>query len=645
MKKMKKIVTLALALLMLLSLAAPVFADELQNEDHTNHSIVIDNDQDGYTYAAYQIFTGNVTTGGLLEGKITWGSAFNQKVDDAWVNTGDAYDAAILALMNDLKTIKDESIAADAANPLAQYPFAETETAEQVALKLTAYPTKDNPIAIAFADVVSKHVKYAADTVATRSGDSYTLTGLSDGYYLVMNTANGVAAENGQYTRYILHVVADVRVAHKGSFPKVDKEIVGGTTTSGDTASGKGPTSEAYIGEYVEYEIVGTLPTDIAFYDEYYYVFQDTLSKGLTYDKTSVKVTVNGKDVTKYFYKSEAVAYTGTDAKYQGGHTITIGIQDLLALELLTDENGDPVVGEITKDSLVVLTYKAMLNQDAVVGGYVGNPNKVYLEYDNNPNNDGGGATNPPPENPEEPVPGDVPGITPEDEVTTFTTRLVVQKVDGTGHILSGAKFQLTSADKVFTTVVIVDHKFILDENGTYYELNDGTYTQVAPVEDDPETPNNESTAGFYVKPDGTEMYKLIAEPKVENHNPAIAYEVEVEVDENGMLAFVGLGAGTYTLTETKAPVGYENNIIDPITFEIKFDYDGVQGRYEFYTDSSEFSRLGDANSLYIEIENLFGGTLPSTGGVGTTMFYIFGGIMFVGAAILLITKKRMGTI
>ena len=641
MKKMRRILTLALALMMLLSLAAPVLAAE----DHNNHSIVIDNDQDGYTYAAYQIFSGNVTAGGQLEGKIAWGSAFDQQVSGAWVNSGAVYEAAIQALLNDLKTIKDESIPMDPLNPNAQYPFADTDTAEKVALKLTAYPAKDNPIAIAFGDVVSKHVKRAADTVATRSGNSYTMTGLSDGYYLVMNTALESGMEYSQYTRYILHVVADVHVAHKGSFPKVDKEIIGGVTTDGKTASGKGPASEAYIGEYVQYEIVGTLPNDIAFYDEYYYVFHDTLSKGLTYDKDSVKVTVNGKDVTKYFYKSDATPYTGTNAKYKDGHNIVIGIQDLLALENLTGENA---VGEITRDTTVVLTYQAMLNEHALVGGYEGNPNKVYLEYDNNPNNDGNGTTNPPPENPDdEPTPdtNETTGITPEDEVTTFTTRLVVQKVDGTGHALEGAEFQLTSADKVFQTVVILKHEFVLDAAGTYYKLKDGTYTQQAPVADDPSTPANESTEGSYEQPDGTEMYKLTATPTVENHDPAIDYQVRAMVDENGMLAFVGLGAGTYTLTETKAPVGYENNIIDPITFDIEFEYDKMQGRYEFYADSSEFSRLGDANSLYIEIENLFGGTLPSTGGVGTTMFYIFGGIMFVGAAILLITKKRMGTI
>ena len=47
-------------------------------------------------------------------------------------------------------------------------------------------------------------------------------------------------------------------------------------------------------------------------------------------------------------------------------------------------------------------------------------------------------------------------------------------------------------------------------------------------------------------------------------------------------------------------------------------------------------------NVLYANIVNVAGTTLPSTGGVGTTLFYIFGSLMFIGAAVLLITKKRM---
>jgi len=593
MKLTRKLLALILCLTMVMGLATTAFADGEPTSHAHNHYIAVENNREGYVYSAYQIFAGDVDSTGVLS-NIQWGSAIPaDKID---------------AMMTELKKVE---------------AFASCTDANSVAAVLASAPNlMDDPIAIAFADVVSQFATVSAGTSTFDANTGkHTIYNLPDGYYLVKNTVVPEGA-NTTYTRYTLKVVADVTISHKGSFPQVEKKIVEGEN--------KVDANEAFIGEVVSYEITATLPNNIDVYDTYYYVFRDTLTKGLTYNNDAT-VTIDGVDVTDYFYKN-AKLYTGTDSKYAGGTSITVGIQDLLALELL--EN--PVV-DVTANSKVVLTYTATLNKDAVVGGFEGNPNKVNLEYDNNPNNDGDGATNPPPKNPDEPTPPEVPGKTPEDEVTTFTTELTLQKVDGTGKVLTGAEFTLTS-DTGVTMSVVTKYTFTEDANGVYWKLNDNTYTMTAPVADDPATSDvNEDTSSVYAST--TTKYSMTPVVTVTPVEPAAPYNVTAEVDENGLVSFTGLGAGNYTLTETKTPAGF--NTMDPINFTIEFGYDNEQTRYEFFCSDRRFSQDVD-NTMSAEIENVAGSTLPSTGGSGTTMLYMFGSILFVGAAVLLITKRRM---
>lgn len=588
MKLTRKLLAMILCLTMVMGMAITVSAE---TEEH-KHYISIENNRDGYVYTAYQIFSGDVDSSGVLS-NVAWGSAIPEdQIDD---------------MMTELRKLT---------------AFATCTDADSVAAVLATAPNlMDDPVAIAFGDVIGQ---FATVSSSSSSFDSetgkHTIYNLADGYYLVKNTEVPTGA-NTTYTRYMLKVVADVNISHKGSFPQVEKKIVEGENRL--------DVSEASIGEVVQYEIVGTLPENIDYYDTYYYVFTDTLSKGMTYNN-DIRVTVDGIDVTNYFY-TDASAYTGTGNKYEGGTGIVAGIEDLLALEMLEEYNLD-----ITDKSKVVVSYSVTLNEKAVVGGFEGNPNKVVLEYDNNPNNDGEGGTTPP-ENPGEPTPPDVHGKTPEDEVTTFTTELTIQKVDGAGKALTGAEFTLTSDTNVKMNVV-TKYAFIADANGEYWKLKDGTYTKTAPMVDNPETSDvNEDTSSVYESV--TTKYTVKPEVTVTPVDPAAPYNVTASVDENGLVSFTGLGAGTYTLSETKTPSGY--NTMEDITFTISFNYDNEQQRYEFSSSDRRFAQDVD-NTLSAEIENVAGSTLPSTGGAGTTMLYVIGSILFVGAAVLLITKKRM---
>lgn len=98
---------------------------------------------------------------------------------------------------------------------------------------------------------------------------------------------------------------------------------------------------------------------------------------------------------------------------------------------------------------------------------------------------------------------------------------------------------------------------------------------------------------------------------------------------------FNGLKAGTYTLEETTVPDGY--NKMDTMTITV-----GATANGETVTVSSAEGWTINGFEYSTNITNYAGVELPSTGGIGTTIFYVVGGIMVLGAAVLLITKKRM---
>lgn len=103
----------------------------------------------------------------------------------------------------------------------------------------------------------------------------------------------------------------------------------------------------------------------------------------------------------------------------------------------------------------------------------------------------------------------------------------------------------------------------------------------------------------------------------------------EITTDATGKFTIKGLDADTYYLTETKAPAGY-NKLAGPVTIVI-----GENGVVNGTTEAPQ-------GVDEVKVLNQTGAKLPSTGGMGTTIFYVLGGILVVGAVVLLVTKKRM---
>ena len=166
------------------------------------------------------------------------------------------------------------------------------------------------------------------------------------------------------------------------------------------------------------------------------------------------------------------------------------------------------------------------------------------------------------------------------------------------------------------------------DVNGEYWKLKDGSYTKDDPAAEGMDTSKYESTTTKYAKKVETQVIEKAEEVK---------YTAEVGAD--GVLRFEGLAAGDYVITEIKAPDGY-NKLDTPINVTINWAAP-AEGTGTNCTWTSEGREVVDG-VIQVPVLNNTGSLLPSTGGIGTTIFYVVGGILVIGAGILLVTKRRM---
>ena len=442
----------------------------------------------------------------------------------------------------------------------------------------------------AFADIVGKHL--ATGTASTASADhkTYTIDPGKPGYYLVKETGTNPET-NRSSSGFMIEVVGPAEANVKDNPMTPDKNILQNGTT-------KVKEGTANVGDDVQFVVDSIEVPSTDGYKTFKFVMKDTLPKGLTYKSVdSVKIGNTTLTSDKYEVKTTKDSTTGNTE-------LRVVFKD--ALNLLKDHEGEGVE----------VKYTATVNKDAEFGN-TGNKNEVVFEFTNNPDDEHTGDDF----GPDEPH-----GTTPKSETTTYVTKITVLKVDDKNAAIANAVFTLSGESK--NVVVTTGTHFVKDNAGTYYLLKDGTYTTTAPTA---------GTADKYQST--TDKYKLESYERTELQGKNNVDIAGTASGTDGKITYEGLKPGTYTLTETGAPEGY-NKITDPITFEIGFDTEGKE--FKFEGTAPENVTLKSDGTFEVTVVNKAGAVLPSTGGIGTVIFYVLGSALIIGCGIVLVSRRRL---
>lgn len=489
----------------------------------------------------------------------------------------------------------------------------------------------------ALGDAALALINQESTPVATLNKENPS-TELEGGYYVI--TDSYVNEEGEQVTtisRTMVYLVKDETVTPKSSTITPDKKIK-------EDETGK-VENEASIGDVIDYQLSGTIP-DMTGYVNFKYVLVDTASKGLVQgleadgqfrefaEGDTLKGGVGTKDESTGLVVPEEdieVTYVVTKVTKNGDGTTTVRIAVQDAIKYKEHVN-----------KWFYVDIKALLTEEADVVE-IPNTNKVTIDFSNKPDYNYDGE----PDFKEDDPKGETPKVT----VETFTTSLTLLKVDGENNQpLTGAEFKLESTNSANVGYVTGQEYVPMVEalegynNGIWYKLVDGAYTMTAPTED---------TANKYDSDEAT--YALVTVDKTTYEG--VQTNAQAFVDAEGKVVFTGLGVGDYKLSEVTVPDGY--NKLNDITFTItwsketgfrvtnvkEWDKDGnevADSQITISVAGLEEDGSGVGTVISSTIPNNKGTLLPSTGGIGTTIFYVVGGILVIGAGILLITKKRM---
>ncbi|MBP1536252.1 MAG: isopeptide-forming domain-containing fimbrial protein [Ruminococcus sp.] len=478
----------------------------------------------------------------------------------------------------------DKFIADLKADTTVGSAFASAAKASDVAKALEG-KDDDGPFMQAFAKVVGANLGTKAFSEET---SPITVAKADAGYYFIKDKDNSFADPGyGAYSRFILKVVGNVELTAKEDVPTFDKNII--------EDAKKVKNNTASVGDKVNYQIDSKVP-DMTGYTKYFFVVEDTMTDGLTFNN-DIKVTIGTDELA-----AEAFTVTST------AHSFKLVLKDFI---------------NYTPGADIKIEYSATLNKAANITEGT-NDNTANLTYSNNPNITPNSTT-------DEPGPGDVTGKTPDIKTVTGTSGIQIDKIDGgTSAALSGAKFKIESEGDGVKAVIVNGTVFKQSDAGTHYMLKNGSFTDEAP------------TAATEKNYDSTET--KYAEVKVDNTLTSTAGINNIGyTNAGGYLSFAGLDAGTYTITELEAPEGY-NKLTDTITVTLSAEYIPADNRFVWTCKMGNTTVDSQTEGCYhFQVANNKGATLPGTGGMGTTIFYVVGGLLIVCAGALLVTKIRMG--
>lgn len=542
MKKMKKLLAMLVAMVMVLAMAMPAMAAD------ENYALTIQSSDgnDSHKFVAYQIFQGTVSSDGETLSDVNWGTGVN-------TNTTVGDDSGIKSLMDAIIGLE-----VDGDKPFEALNT--SSTAADVAKVLGTY--EDNKKVVeAFAKTVESYLSnvYTSAKPTDQSG-TYVISDLKAGYYLVQDQAEEVG--DLKPSDLLLKIVYSTTIN-----AKVDNATV--TKTAG--AEGTDDNTSYGVGDSIPYTLTGTLPADFDA-DEtepYLYKIVDTMDPALELE-CAIDQSTAGKE-TQTITKDITVSIDDIDVTNAFSITKSVNENGKTVLEIACENIRAIDAVSLTNESKIVVSYRAILKE--MPEGEDGVSNTVKLTYDTN---------------------------TSTTDVTekVFPLTLKIKKQDGIEETpLAGAEFQLSRV----TIVNGVEEIYYLS--------------------------NNTGTIAWSTDKDNA---------------------VTLTTNGDGQINVAGIPAGTYKLKETKAPDGY-NILSDEIELVIDASITTSETTGLQVLDTLGIKVdgvLGDADkdtgTVTATIANNKGATLPSTGGIGTTIFYIIGGVIVVGAVVLLVTRRRM---
>ena len=377
----------------------------------------------------------------------------------------------------------------------------------------------------------------------------------------------------------LIAATSSMTITEKNDYPTTDKEIVEGSTEV--------KTTDVNVGDTVTFVIKANVPASA----NQKVVLHDTMETDKLTLVNNSFIVKNGTDTvpaTSYtiVYKNGLTTTAAATAK---GVTAT---EDVAAESVITDECTfevifkDTYIASLTDDANLTVTFDAILNEAAVI--YENHQdNEVKLTYSNY--------------------------TTPSFEVKVYTYEFDIIKYEDTDGETGYANGDKLLADATFVLLNgSTQMKFVDKGNNVYrYDsrlqsvtLTDGVNTAVT----DPD--------------DSTKTVKVVD---------------SFTTDASGKINLEGLDAGEYILRETAAPSCY-NKIENDITVTIEATQSGTgDDATRTMTLKKDGQEVED-----IQVENKSGALLPSTGGIGTTIFYVLGSVMALGALVLLVTKRRV---
>lgn len=542
------------------------------------------------TYAGYRLldYTESTQTNEQGETKKIYTYTVHAKYRDALKGTVIAYLGKNENAW-DKTTLGDKPNEASDISDAKLIAFLETlseDTAEHVNGKsVTVYGTLQDFAKLLYETYI-KGNKIEADAKTNAAG---VFESQNQGYWMIIDTTTGLDTSAKSMIVVDTKGAGSLNVTPKVSVPSFDKKVIKEDGTEEDVAT------DYNIGDLVEFKLVGTVADNYASYETYKYVFHDTLSSGLTLDlnTANLKVYVDGSEDP-----------LGTNL-YQ----VTTNPSDKCSLHVTFDDltKYDNI---IKAGSQIEVRYQARLNENAVIGNKGdanSNKNEAYVEFSNDPFGDGTGKT-------------------PKDEVYVFTFQLNGIKVDANSK---------TEKDGVVSyTNHLKDAEFVLSRNVT----KDGV-----------------ETTEYYTSVTNAEGKKTVAWKEAttdENQNTVYPEGSTLKSNDQGLFEIPGLDQGTYSLKEIKAPAGYKP-LEKPIEIEIKATYasdksdkDNILTGVTISIDKKEAQNGTTLDGKYtgiveVIVENIAGSQLPETGGMGTTILYLIGGVLIIGAGALLIFRKR----